>query len=163
MHGQGRVSRHSHLRASDGQRLVSELIPTSRGVPFTNCAIFFEAAIWRPLCVLGRCYCVLEQSCICILVHATAFSRRPGRQAPSYPKKHQTAISCMFWASCVAPGCRRGAGSTRADRHALVPDLRRGAGKCSYDLSPAGVPLASLCGSQCACGLVLVPDERRNV
>ena len=136
---------------------------TSLCIPFTNCAIFFEAAIWRPLCVLGRCYCVLEQSCICILVHATAFSRRPGRQAPSYPKKHQTAISCMFWASCVAPGCRRGAGSTRADRHALVPDLRRGAGKCSYDLSPAGVPLASLCGSQCACGLVLVPDERRNV
>ena len=41
---------------------------THTRLPFINCAIFFEAAIWRPLCVLGRCYCVLEQSCVCLLM-----------------------------------------------------------------------------------------------
>ena len=56
----------------------------ARHVTLNNCARFFAAAIWRLVCVLGRCYCVLEQSCTCILVHTTAFSRAPGRQAPSY-------------------------------------------------------------------------------
>ena len=51
----------------------------SKRLTLNNCARFFEAAIWRPVSVLGRCYCVLEQSCICLVVHPTGRWLRSGR------------------------------------------------------------------------------------
>ena len=124
-------------------------------VVLTNCTRILACAIRRPSSLLGRSDPVLNQSCICLLVHPSRFSHGRARQAARYAPNVHKLLFHVCWRSCVTARRRCAAASTRADLHARDAGLRCDAGVCSFGLRQGWHLLTSFHGSRCACALRL--------
>ena len=120
-----------------------------------NCTRILACAIRRPSSLLGRSDPVLNQSCICLLVHPSRFF---DRRRPRPPGMAQTCTNChcmCCWRSCVAARRRCAVASTRADLHARDAGLRCAAGVRSCGLRQGWHLLTSFHGSRCVRALRL--------